>query len=42
MTYISELSVGTTTERANRASLWQLYPDGWKLAFHQGTPLPDA
>jgi hypothetical protein len=28
------------TERARRTSLWVRTQDGWRVLFHQGTPLP--
>jgi ribonuclease HI len=29
------------TERAARASLWLRDGEGWRVRFHQGTPLPE-
>ncbi|CZI43698.1 TPA: hypothetical protein RG395_000792 [Legionella pneumophila] len=37
VTYISE--VGPEKLRANRSSLWVYENSGWKLRFHQGTPI---
>ncbi|HAT3869033.1 hypothetical protein SC371_03685 [Legionella pneumophila serogroup 2] len=37
VTYISE--VGSEKLRANRSSLWVHEKNGWKLRFHQGTPI---
>jgi hypothetical protein len=39
ITYVSEVSNGDEIECANRSSLWSRYPSGWRLRFHQGTPL---
>lgn len=39
VTYISEVQYDEI-ERANRSSLWTQYGSGWKIRFHQGTPLP--
>jgi len=39
VTYMSEVTYGNTLERANRSSLWSRYPTGWRLRFHQGTPV---
>jgi hypothetical protein len=39
VTYVSEVKFTDVTERANRSSLWSRYPTGWKLRFHQGTPI---
>ena len=38
VTYISEVQY-KDLERGNRSSLWSMYEDGWKLRFHQGTPI---
>ena len=38
LTYISEVTYGST-EYANRSSIWVQLADGWKLKFHQGTPI---
>jgi hypothetical protein len=39
ITYISEATYGDEIERANRSSLWSRYATGWRLRFHQGTPI---
>jgi hypothetical protein len=39
VTYVSEVKFSDVTETANRSSLWSRYPAGWKLRFHQGTPI---
>ncbi len=39
VTYVSEVLYGDKIERANRSSIWSRHGDGWKLRFHQGTPL---
>ena len=38
ITYISEVRYDDL-EVANRSSLWLKTDDGWKLKFHQGTPV---
>lgn len=38
-TYTSVLRQGDRTLRARRASLWVRGDDGWRLRFHQGTPI---
>ncbi|WP_432331893.1 DUF4440 domain-containing protein [Agrobacterium rosae] len=38
-TYVSEVAYGDDVERANRSSIWSRNGDGWKLRFHQGTPV---
>ena len=38
VTYVSEVEAGGEVQVANRSSLWQRTPAGWRLAFHQGTP----
>jgi hypothetical protein len=38
VTYVSEVQY-EVLERANRCSVWSKTADGWKLRFHQGTPL---
>ena len=38
ITYISEVQY-ETLEKANRSSIWSKTKDGWKLRFHQGTPI---
>jgi hypothetical protein len=39
VTYISEVRYGSKVELANRSSLWRRVDGGWKLCFHQGTPI---
>jgi hypothetical protein len=39
VTYVSEAVYGGEVERANRSSIWSRDGDGWKLRFHQGTPV---
>lgn len=39
ITYVSEVAYGDGIEIANRSSLWSRYQLGWKLRFHQGTPI---
>ncbi len=36
VTYVSAIEADRA-ERANRSSLWQRTPSGWRLRFHQGT-----
>jgi hypothetical protein len=36
LTYISE----SPQRRVLRSSLWRLEGEGWRLVFHQGTPIP--
>jgi hypothetical protein len=38
VTYISEDS----QRRCNRSSIWRQTAAGWRLFFHQGTPIPPA
>lgn len=38
VTYVSEERYDGLA-RANRCSIWIKKPDGWKLRFHQGTPI---
>lgn len=38
VTYISEVQY-EELEVGNRSSLWLRTPEGWKLKFHQGTPV---
>ena len=40
VTYVSEVQYDSL-ERGNRSSLWSMFDDGWKLRFHQGTPIFD-
>ena len=39
VTYMSEVTYGNVNEVANRSSIWSRVPNGWKLRFHQGTPV---
>jgi hypothetical protein len=39
-TYISVVTYGDVVERGLRSSIWSHSATGWKLRFHQGTPLP--
>ena len=41
VTYVSEVQY-TTLDLGNRSSLWVRRDGGWKLRFHQGTPIPTA
>jgi len=38
VTYVSEVR-NDIVERANRSSLWSRTSNGWRLRFHQGTPI---
>jgi hypothetical protein len=38
--YVSVLATPQGEERARRSSIWSRTDAGWKLRFHQGTPLP--
>ncbi|MDE3056698.1 MAG: DUF4440 domain-containing protein [Bacteroidota bacterium] len=38
VTYVSEVQ-SDTLEVTNRSSLWLRTPNGWRLRFHQGTPV---
>ena len=38
VTYVSEVYYNKL-ERGNRSSLWLKTPAGWRLRFHQGTPM---
>ena len=38
VTYISEVKYDDV-ERANRSSVWSRTSEGWKIRFHQGTPI---
>lgn len=39
VTYISEVMYATA-QVCNRSSIWVRTSEGWRLRFHQGTPLP--
>jgi len=41
VTYVSELLRGRALERSNRSSIWSRTPEGWRMRFHQGTPVAD-
>jgi len=41
VTYESDVSYASGRERARRSSLWSRTPKGWRLRFHQGTPIPE-
>ena len=38
-TRTSDIDAGRHVTR--RSSLWQLGPEGWRLRFHQGTPIDE-
>ena len=42
LTYYSRSKAGNSTapRESLRSSLWRLDPQGWRMIFHQGTPLP--
>lgn len=37
--YVSRITYQAVEERANRSSVWVETGDGWRLRFHQGTPV---
>ena len=39
VTYRSEVQYGEELQRANRSSVWRRGIAGWRLEFHQGTPI---
>jgi len=39
VTYVSEMRSEGGEFRTNRSSIWCLQDGGWRLRFHQGTPL---
>ncbi len=39
VTYVSEVMGDGEVLVANRSSIWLKTPEGWKLRFHQGTPV---
>ena len=39
VTYVSEVRYGRDLVRGNRSSVWSRTEVGWRLRFHQGTPL---
>lgn len=40
--YVSRDRIGGETRIAERSSLWINTNEGWRLRFHQGTPVPQA
>lgn len=40
--YISRREGAAGVRLARRSSLWRQETAGWRMVFHQGTPLPDA
>ena len=40
ITYISETESAAGRLLARRSSIWSKTSQGWKLRFHQGTPIP--
>jgi hypothetical protein len=40
-TYISEVGVDEV-QRSYRSSIWIYTPEGWRLKFHQGTPVREG
>jgi hypothetical protein len=41
VTYVSTVATEHGEERALRSSIWSRTSGGWKLRFHQGTPIPE-
>jgi len=41
VTYDSDVAYPTGRQRARRSSLWVRSNAGWRLRFHQGTPIPE-
>ncbi len=39
-TYVSAVTYNDVEELANRSSIWSRTEHGWRLRFHQGTPIP--
>ena len=39
-TYVSAVTYNDVQELANRSSIWSRSEHGWRLRFHQGTPIP--
>ncbi len=39
VTYVSEVADQGQTDFGNRSSIWMKTGEGWKLRFHQGTPV---
>ncbi len=42
VTYRAVRSADGRRQRSLRSSLWRHDPSGWRMVFHQGTPLPDG
>ncbi|NQW18692.1 MAG: DUF4440 domain-containing protein [Chloroflexi bacterium] len=42
VTYESEATYPSGKQRALRSSIWIRSSSGWRLIFHQGTPIPDS
>ncbi|RZZ85865.1 nuclear transport factor 2 family protein [Pseudoxanthomonas winnipegensis] len=40
--YVSRREDADGVRLARRSSLWRQETAGWRMVFHQGTPLPDA
>ncbi|TAA42564.1 nuclear transport factor 2 family protein [Pseudoxanthomonas winnipegensis] len=40
--YVSRREDAAGVRLARRSSLWRQEAAGWRMVFHQGTPLPDA
>lgn len=40
--YVSRREDAAGVRLARRSSLWRQETAGWRMVFHQGTPLPDA
>ena len=38
--YVSAVTYNDVEELANRSSIWSRTEHGWRLRFHQGTPIP--
>jgi len=41
-TYALTYHLDQAGRRSRRLTLWRLYPDGWKVLYHQGTVIEDA
>jgi len=42
VTYVNQDELGGQPRRACRCSIWSRTPQGWRLRFHQGTPLDNG
>ena len=42
VTYVNQDESGGRPRRARRCSIWSRTPQGWRLRFHQGTPLDNG